>query len=101
MTDINRPSWVTEATNNVDRVIAERQSTHGDFTRTAEISQRLKAVFRDNLSAEANFEYTEAMDMIALKLARILSGQSTFEDHWVDIAGYATLAAMACRRRRH
>ena len=34
--------------------------------------------------------------MIALKLSRILSGQSNFKDHWDDIAGYAKLASEAC-----
>ena len=34
----------------------------------------------------------EAVDMICLKLSRIISGQSHFRDHWDDIAGYARLA---------
>jgi hypothetical protein len=38
----------------------------------------------------------EALDMIALKLSRILSGQANFKDHWDDIAGYAKLGAEAC-----
>jgi hypothetical protein len=33
----------------------------------------------------------EAFDFIASKLARILSGQAKFADHWRDIAGYAML----------
>jgi hypothetical protein len=34
----------------------------------------------------------EALDYIAGKLARILSGQPGYADHWDDIAGYAKLA---------
>ena len=38
--------------------------------------------------------------MIALKLSRILSGQSNFKDHWDDIAGYAKLGSEACTEER-
>ena len=31
--------------------------------------------------------------MIACKIARILSGDPNWRDHWDDIAGYATLVA--------
>ncbi len=37
------------------------------------------------------------MDHIAGKLSRILSGQPGFDDHWRDIAGYATLAVETMR----
>lgn len=35
----------------------------------------------------------EALDMICLKMSRILSGKANTKDHWTDIAGYATLIA--------
>jgi hypothetical protein len=41
--------------------------------------------------------HREALDMIALKLSRILSGQANFKDHWDDIAGYAKLGSEACK----
>lgn len=77
-----------------DGLIAERGKTHGSFLDNARISQGLKQTFRH----EAHWEnmhpvYREAIEMIALKLSRILSGQHHFKDHWDDIAGYATLAA--------
>lgn len=90
-------SYIKDLIENTDKVLEERNSTHGDFTRNAEISQALKAVFHANLDASATKVHLEAMDMIALKLSRILSGQSNFEDHWADIAGYAVLAARACK----
>ena len=34
----------------------------------------------------------EALDMMACKISRILSGQATYADHWLDIEGYARLA---------
>jgi hypothetical protein len=33
----------------------------------------------------------EALEMIAHKIARILSGDPNHKDHWEDIAGYAEL----------
>lgn len=74
-------------------VIAQRQHTHGAFRSTAWVSSLLKDVFRhepgwENLTPV----HREAMDCIALKLARILSGDANHPDHWVDIQGYAELA---------
>jgi hypothetical protein len=35
----------------------------------------------------------ESVEMIALKLSLILSGQAGFADHYLDIQGYARLAS--------
>lgn len=84
-----------------DPLLVEREKTHGSFERNAILSQRLKATFHENMPGydTATTRQTvqlEALDMIALKLSRILSGQSNFKDHWDDIAGYAKLASEAC-----
>lgn len=81
-----------------DPLLTERQKTHGSFDLNAIISQRLKAEFR---KVHPHYEdlspvHKEALDMIALKISRILSGQACFCDHWDDIAGYAKLASEAC-----
>jgi hypothetical protein len=34
----------------------------------------------------------ESLEMIAVKLARILCGDPDFQDHWQDVIGYAKLA---------
>lgn len=90
-------SYIADLIANTDKVLEERQSTHGDFARNAEISQALKAVFRENLDSSVSKVHIEALEMIALKLSRILSGQSNYQDHYTDIAGYAVLAARACK----
>lgn len=74
--------------------LAERSKTHGDFLTNSVISQTLKLSLRardgwEDLSASQR----EAIEMICHKLGRILAGNSNFEDHWRDIAGYATLIA--------
>jgi hypothetical protein len=75
-------------------VLDERSKTHGSFTDNALNGQMLRSLFRDSKGWPlATPREREALDMIAGKLARIMSGQPGFADHWVDIAGYATLAS--------
>lgn len=79
-----------------DPLLVERGKTHGDFGRNADISQQLKQLFNRHGADRFLYVHREALDMIALKLSRILSGQANFKDHWDDIAGYAKLASEAC-----
>lgn len=79
-----------------DQLLSDRQSTHGDFSRNALISQDLKATLRQYGQGINSAVHQEALDMICLKMSRIASGQANFEDHWADIAGYAELARKAC-----
>jgi len=72
-------------------VITERANTHGDFQENAYFAQEMKLLFREahgNLSVVQR----EALDMIAAKVCRILSGNANEPDHWLDIEGYARLA---------
>ena len=84
-----------------DPLLREREKTHGDFRSNAAISQSLKHIFARNTTKVAEDlcpVHREALDMIALKLSRILSGQADFRDHWDDIAGYAKLASEVCTK---
>ena len=84
---------------NTTALLTERGHTHGDFTMNALYGQELRAMFRRTSGwASMPAVQKEALDMIATKVSRILSGQSTHDDHWNDIAGYATLALEACSR---
>lgn len=83
------------ATNSRDPLLNERQKTHGSFKDNAAISQQLKGIFGMQEHQRPHAQ-NEALDMIALKLSRILSGQANFKDHWDDIAGYAKLGSEAC-----
>lgn len=75
-------------------ILAERGKTHGDYTDHAEITQQIKQIMRaqKKWSELANHE-RETLDMIAHKIGRVLAGNPHFEDHWRDMAGYATLSA--------
>ena len=86
-----------------DQLLQEREKTHGSFADNAKISQRIKEAMRGYQCSNYPQDpcHREALDMIALKLSRILSGQANFKDHWADIAGYAKLAEEACCDDHH
>ena len=71
-----------------------RQKTHGSFNENAFISAYNKQFWRSRPGWERLTPLQqEALDMISLKISRILSGRPNEVDHWDDIAGYAKLAA--------
>lgn len=76
-----------------DQVLTERGTTHGRFMDNAKNGQALRDLFRQSPHwADMDPVCREALDMMACKISRILSGQATFADHWLDIEGYARLA---------
>lgn len=80
-----------------ESLLSERGKTHGNFAEIAALTQSLKRTFRlaPNFT-QMHDTHQEALEMIATKISRILSGNSDFRDHWDDIAGYALLAAKQC-----
>jgi hypothetical protein len=82
---------------NTTALLTERATTHGSFADNARNGQAMRDLFRSNPSwAQMNPIHKEALDMLACKVSRILSGQSMHDDHWADVAGYARLAQDAC-----
>jgi hypothetical protein len=80
----------TEMANDV--LLPNRAATHGCFTLNAEISQHFKEYARQCKGwADCSDVQRESIDQIFLKLSRILSGQPSFLDHWVDLEGYSKL----------
>lgn len=76
----------------IDDLLAERGKTHGSFEANALVAQRLKQVFHSSPSWEKmNVQMMEALDLIALKLSRILTADPSYVDNWQDVAGYAQL----------
>ncbi len=75
-------------------LLAERQTTHGDYTINAEVSQYIMGICQKAPSwINLTPVQRETIHMIAHKIARIVGGNPNVEDHWRDIAGYAVLAA--------
>ena len=61
-----------------DPLLVERQKTHGDFASNAKQLPRDQGYLHSGEgAADFNPAHREALDMIALKLSRILSGQAS------------------------
>lgn len=87
-----RPEPERPALGSISATLAARNRSHGEFDNDALASQRLKAVMRDTAKWDALTEVQrEALEHIATKIARILSGDPSYADHWNDIQGYARL----------
>ena len=73
-------------------ILDEREKTHGSYANTASTAQALKDVMKQGTNwRHLDDTQREALDLIATKIARILSGNPHEVDHWRDVAGYANL----------
>jgi len=78
--------------NAVESTLVERDKRYGGFINNASIAQRIKAVMHSASNwYEMSYDKREALEMIASKIGRMLSGDPEYVDNWHDIAGYATL----------
>ena len=81
----------------VDQVLKERGTVHGSFIDNAVTSQAIKAVLKSSVNwNDLQPTQKEALEVIAAKMSRIVSGNPDEADHWRDIAGYATLQTKIC-----
>lgn len=83
----------------VGKMISEdRNNTHGDPHEQFKTANNLKMICKLQERSETmlSMEHREALDMILTKISRIIHGASNHRDHWLDIAGYALIAAEAC-----
>ncbi len=82
-------------------ILVEHEKSHGSFHDNANYAQVLKELFCSSPHfSELCPEHKESLDMVASKLARILSGGSQHKDNWLDISGYALLALEACKQEQ-
>lgn len=86
------------AMDQTETLLNDRGTTHGSFENNARVCQAIKRQMR----AEGGWELLtdverEAMDMIAVKFSRILSGKALELQHWEDVVGYARLAEKLCK----
>lgn len=80
----------------ITTILEERGSRYGKFADHAAVTQALKKtllVHAARQGVELAEDQTEALEMIAHKLGRIVNGDPDYADSWVDIAGYAQLVA--------
>jgi len=76
----------------IEATLTERANRYGAFSEHARITQALKRAMVDspNWSALPD-DMKEALEMVQHKVGRILNGDPTYQDSWVDIEGYTHL----------
>lgn len=91
---------VTAEKSTVEKTLSERGSRYGDFTDHARLCQEIKHTMQNfapaNWTTSAPWLHLsdvqkQALEVIADKIARILSGDPNYADNWHDIQGYAKL----------
>ena len=76
----------------LNSILDARGNRYGSFQSNAQIAQSIKSILHSSSNWETMPEYMkESLHMIAHKISRILEGDCSYDDSWVDIAGYATL----------
>lgn len=76
----------------IRETLKERGGRYGKFIDNAQIAVSIMDILRqqDNF-AELAADQIVALELIAQKIGRILSGDVNYDDNWRDIAGYAQL----------
>jgi small-conductance mechanosensitive channel len=80
----------------VDTVLDTRADQYGSFMQSADAAIRLKGIMHNAIARNDAHLFPDqilALDMIAVKLSRIVNGNASHRDSWLDIAGYAKLVA--------
>jgi hypothetical protein len=83
-----------EETANVDKTLDARAEMYGKFKDGASLMQAVKRELAAHAAKHGKTfadDQWEALEMIVHKMGRIVNGDPDVVDHWVDIAGYATL----------
>jgi hypothetical protein len=76
----------------IDDTLDARAVTHGGYPLVALTGHTIKATLRAGARwSDTQPVHREALDMIAVKMSRIVNGDCNNADHWRDIAGYARL----------
>lgn len=94
-TDLAKLDW-TAKKDTVVATLTERGTDYGKFKDSAALMQGIKRLLADHASRHNKTfaaDQCEALEMIVHKMCRIVNGNPDKVDHWVDIAGYATLVA--------
>jgi hypothetical protein len=78
-------------TEDLAQVMQERSDRYGRFIERAAITQSIKHAMASPGWHRLACDQKEALETIAVKIARILNGDPDYADNWVDIAGYAML----------
>ena len=76
----------------IDNTLKERDSRYGNYIDQAALAQSIKRAMRNSARwCHLTSDKKDALEMIAVKISRILNGDPEDYDSWHDLIGYATL----------
>lgn len=80
----------------------QRGSVYGPFMSNAIVAQAIKEALRHPCAKtlELPDDVREGLDLIALKMSRIVTGDPEYLDNWDDIQGYARVVSERIRAQR-
>jgi hypothetical protein len=75
-------------------ILKARKSKHGEYTENSRCTwEIMRAMMAERNWSTLDDKQKHSLYMVAHKMARIVTGDPDFDDHWDDIAGYAKLVA--------
>jgi len=80
----------------LDTVLDEREEQYGSYMQSADTAIKIKSAMHNAIARNDLHLYPDqlmSLDMIAVKISRIVNGNPSHRDSWLDIAGYAMLVA--------
>jgi ppGpp synthetase/RelA/SpoT-type nucleotidyltranferase len=78
----------------LDDTLKDRNQQYGNFYEQAKSAREIKKAFAKGANwTVMEDDFIEALEIIAVKISRILTGNTHNYDSWHDIAGYAELVA--------
>ena len=80
----------------LERMLDKRAEQYGSFMASAETAIKIKGAIHGAVARHDVHLFPDqilALDMIAVKISRIVNGNASHKDSWIDIAGYAKLVA--------
>lgn len=82
----------------LDALLDEREGRYGDYIGVARVSQGINEAMRHGKNwAQLRDCQKYSLEMVAVKIARILNGDPEYHDNWADILGYIRLVERGLR----
>lgn len=76
--------------NKIESILSERDDVYGTFEKVSRLYTNLTTSV-EGADVLLDYKVKCSIDMIMMKIARIVSGDQYYRDNWADIAGYAML----------
>lgn len=81
-----------------ETLIDEREKTHGDYPIQSDFAQKMKVLLRETPNwGKLTSPQKESLEMVIVKISRILHGDKDHLDSWLDIKGYSDLVIKEVR----